>query len=287
MKKLLKTLLTLAAVLAVTAGITACQQDAGEKDALQAIKDKGVLTMGTSPDFPPSEFYILDENKKKIIVGSDIALGKAIAEKIGVELDIKATDFKSVLANIQAGQVDMGISGFAATEARKEVMQFSDGYQRESGEGYQGILTRKDIAEKYTTLDAFKEAGLTIGAQGGSIQYEMAEKLTDKSNIKQLGTMDALGLALNAGDIDAVIVSTDSAEPMLDTFTDFVILPQDGFDLDAENMYSTNVIGFPLGDEYASLIEVANEVIKEARANGDLEKWVEEAKALQDQAVEE
>ena len=114
----------------------------------------------------------------------------------------------------------------------------------------------------------------------------MAGKLTDQAKIKQLGTMEALALALNAGDLDAVVVSTASAEPILQTFPDFVILPQDGFDLDPENMYSTNVIGCPLGEEYQSLIDLANEVIKEARESGDLEKWNNEAKALIGQAVE-
>lgn len=255
-------------------------------DKLAEIKKRGTIIMGTSPDFPPNEFYILDENNKKQIVGSDIALGQAIADKIGVKLEIKATDFSGVLANIQAGQVDMGISGFAATEKRKESMQFSVGYQRSTSESYQGILTTKANAEKYPDLESFKAAELTLGAQAGSIQYEMAAKLTTEKNIKQLGTMDALALALNAGDIDAVIVSTESAEPMLETFPDLVILPQDGFDLDPEKMYSTNVIGFPLGEEYASLIDICNQVIEEAREAGLLDKWVEDAKALRDKALE-
>lgn len=256
------------------------------KDKLAEIKERGTIFLGTSPDFPPNEFYILDENNKKQIVGSDISLGQAIADKIGVKLEIKATDFSGVLANIQAGQVDMGISGFAATEARKQTMQFSVGYQRSTSEGYQGILTTKAKAEEYPDLEAFKAAELILGAQAGSIQYEMATKLTAEKNIKQLGTMDALALALNAGDLDAVIVSTESAEPLLDTFTEFVILPQDGFDLDPEGMYSTSVIGFPLGEEYASLVEICNEVIEEAREAGLLDQWVEEAKALRDKALE-
>ena len=119
-----------------------------------------------------------------------------------------------------------------------------------------------------------------------SIQYEMSLKLTAESNIKQLGTIDALALALDAGDIDAVIVASESAEPLLLTFTDFVILPQDGFDLDPEGMYSTNVIGFPLGEEYQSLIELCDEVIEESRAAGLLEQWVEEAKELRDLQAE-
>ena len=144
----------------------------------------------------------------------------------------------------------------------------------------------KENTEKYKTLEEFKAANLTIAAQSGSIQYELAMKLTDEANIKQYGTTDASALALDAGDIDAVIVSSNSALPMLDTFTDLTLLPKDGFDLDPDAMYSTNVIGFPLGDEYQSLIDLCNDVIEKARENGDLEKWVTEAKELSAQAVE-
>jgi ABC-type amino acid transport substrate-binding protein len=278
--------LALAAVLTLGTGLLAgCNQ---QEDVLEEIKKKGSLTMATSPDFPPFEFYVLDKDGKKQIVGSDIALGQAIADKIGVELDIKVSDFKGVLANVQGGQADIAISGFAKTEERMQAMQFSEGYQRSSSNGFQGILTTKEKAatDAFKDLNSIKEAKLNIGAQAASIQHEMAGKLTDQAKIKQLGTMEALALALNAGDLDAVVVSTDSAEPMLETFPDFVILPQDGFDLDPENMYSTNVIGFPLGEEYQPLIDLANEVIKEARESGDLEKWNNEAKALIGQAVE-
>lgn len=268
-------------------GVVGCSSSTSDSaDKLEQIKEAGKIVLGTSPDFPPSEFYILDENGEKQIVGSDISLAQAIADEIGVELEIKATDFNGVLANVQSGTVDMAISGFAQTEERKKVMQFSDGYQRDDSEDYQGILTTKEIAEKYKTLDEFKDANLTIAAQAGSIQYEMALKLTDESNIKQYGTIDAAALALDAGDIDAVIISSNSGEPMLDTFTDMTILPKDGFDLDPDAMYSTNVIGFPLGDEYQSLIDLCNEVIAEARENGDLENWVTEAKELSAQAIE-
>lgn len=282
MKKLLK--LALAGAMAVS--LVGCGSKGETQDKLEQIKAAGKIVMGTSPDFPPSEFYMLDENGQKQIVGTDISLGQAIADEIGVKLEIKATDFNGVLANIQAGSVDMGISGFAQTDERAKVMQFSTGYQRETSDGYQGLLVTKATAEKYKTLEEFKAAKLTIAAQAGSIQYEMAMKLTDEKNIKQYGTTDASALALNSGDVDAVVVSTSSAEPMLTTFPDLTILPQDEFDLDAEGKYSTNVIGFPLGDEYKSLIEVANKVINEAKANGDLEKWANEAQEKSVNAID-
>lgn len=283
MKKLLK----ISLVLALMVSLVGCSNGGEKKDKVEAIKEAGKLVMGTSPDFPPSEFYVLDENGEKQIVGSDIALGQAIADKLGVKLEIKATDFDGVKANLQAGQIDLGISGFSETEERKQVMQFSDGYQREDEDGFQGLLVKKSTADKYKTLDELKAANLKIGAQSGSIQYEMATKITSPKNIKQLGTTDAIVLALNAGDIDAMVVSTSQCEGFLKTFTDLVILPREEFDLDPTKMYSTNVIGFPLGEEYESLIKICNEVIAEAKANGDIERWVTEAKELSAKAIEE
>ncbi|MBS5114325.1 MAG: transporter substrate-binding domain-containing protein [Erysipelotrichaceae bacterium] len=282
MKKFLKAGL----VLALMVALVGC--GSGEKkDKVEQIKEAGKLVLATSPDFPPSEFYYLDDNGNKQIAGSDIALGQAIADKLGVKLEIKATDFNGVLANAQTGQVDLAISGFAATEERKKVMQFSEGYQRETSDGFQGLLVKKSTADKYKTLDELKAAKLKVGAQSASIQYEMAQKITDEKNIKQLGTTDAIVMALNAGDIDAMVVSTSQCEGFLSTFTDLVVLPREEFDLDPDGMYSTNVIGFPLGEEYESLVKVANEVISEARANGDLQKWADEAQELSKKAIEE
>lgn len=256
--------------------------DAGETDKLAQIKEKGKLVIGTSPDFPPLEFYILNDKGEKEIVGSDITLAKAVAEKIGVELEIKATDFNGVLANIQTNSVDFGISGFVATEQREDIMDFSEGYQQEASEGFQGLLVSKEIADKYKSMDELKNANLTIGAQGGSIQFETASLLTDAKNIKQFGTMDAAILALNSGDLQAVTVSTSSVEPLLTTFPDLVILPKETFNLDPENKYGTNVIGFPKGDDTTSFITLVNEVIQENKENGNLEKWRKES---EEQAV--
>lgn len=261
--------------------------DKAEADKLQQIKDSGKLVVGTSPDFPPYEFYILNEAGEKEIVGSDVALAQAVADEIGVDLEFKATDFNGVLANIQTNSVDFGISGFVGTDQRKEIMDFSDGYQQEVDDGFQGVLVSKKIADQYKTLDELKAANLVIGAQGGSIQFETAGLLTDAKNIKQFGTMDAAVLALNSGDIQAVTVSTSSVEPLLTTFPDLVILPKEEFNLDTENKYGTNVIGFPKGDDTKSFIDLVNNVIKENKDNGNLDKWKEEAKEQAKNALEE
>ena len=283
-KKLLVALLTVV----VAFVLVACggSESADGQDALARIKEEGVLNIGTSPDYPPMEFYVLDDNGDRQIVGSDIDLAQTIADEIGVTLEITATDFNGVLANVQTGSIDFGISGFTWTQERDQVMQSSIGYLQESELGFQGIMMQEAFAEQFSSLEEIEEAGLVLGAQGGSIQYELAQNLTDDSNIKQYSTLDVGLAALNEGDIDAMIVSTSSAEPMLVTFPNLTILPQESFDLDPERMYSTNVIAFPLGEEYESLIEVVNEVIQENIDNGNIEKWQAENVELSYKAVE-
>lgn len=256
------------------------------QDKLEEIKAAGEIVMGTSPDYPPFEFYVLDDQGDRQIVGSDIKLAEAIAEELGVELKINATDFNGVIANIQSKSVDMGLAGFNYTEERQKVMQFSEGYTQESTIGFQGLMMTEETAAQFNSLEEVEASELTIGAQGGSIQYELAQKLTADAKIKQYGTLDVGLAALNEGDIDAMVVATSSAEPMLATFPDLMILPEDNFNLDPEDLYTQVMIGFPLGEEYESLIALANEVIQKAIDNNEIEEWQAEAKALSLEAVE-
>lgn len=271
--------------------VTACTSSTAtaEADKLTKIKESGKLVVGTSPDYPPAEFYIINDAGEKEIVGYEMKFAKAIADKIGVELEIKATDFAGVQANVQAGQVDIGISGFSRTETRAKAMDMTEGYNQESSHGWQGIMIRKEDEAKYATLDDIKNAKLSLGAQAGSIQYELAQKLTDENKIKQMGTLDALVLALNAKDIDALIISTDNAESMLSTFPDLMVLPKEGFDLDPDAFYGVNValITKAKADENKAFIELVNEVIKENTDNGNFTKWRDEAVEQAKKAVVE
>src|SRR5699024_8130275 len=178
-------------VLLFSFALVACgendQANNGSGDKLEDIKAAGELTIGTSPDYPPLEFYVLDENGDRQIAGSDIALAQAIADEIGVDLNIRATDFNGDIANVESSSVDMGISGFTFTEQRADVMDVSEGYLQESTLGYQSLMMQKDMAEKFDALVEIEEANLIDGAQGGSIQFELAANLTEEANIKQYG----------------------------------------------------------------------------------------------------
>lgn len=276
MKKLLKALLAVVMMFAVTA----CGE---ERELLDIIKERGYITLATSPDFAPNEFYVLQDGEQKI-VGSDIALAQAIADEIGVELRINAVGFKQVIPEVQAGNADFGISGFSWTEERAKAVKFSENYSQTVSEGWQGIMIRKADKDKYKTLDDIKAANLKIGAQVGSIQKEMASKLTTQK-VEEIDSNILLAQELAKGTIGAYVITSTQAAAAMNGNDSIMLLPQDGFDLDPENKYDRVGAVFSMNANNDSLIEIVNKVIakaKEVNADGksQLDIWDEEAKAL-------
>ena len=256
-----------------------------EQDALERIKEQGYITLGTSPDYAPNEFYI-DDNGTRKIVGYDISLAQAIADEIGVELRIQESDFNTVIANAQAGEIDMGISGFAWTRSRENAVDFSVSYARDSEESsYQGIMIRREDIDKYTSLESFRELGAVVGAQGSSIQYEMAQTIVDDENIIQLSDTTSVAAQLSTGDLDAFVCTSTQAYALMQTYTNIVLLPQDGFDMDPDGLYNQTGVIFSKDPSFDSLQEVVNEVItasleKNEDGKSQMDIWYEEAVAL-------
>ena len=92
--------------------------------AAKEIKEKGKLVMATSADYPPYEWHLMKDGKDEI-VGFDVEIAKAIAQEIGVELEIKDLDFDGIIPSITSGQADIGIAGMSATPEREEAANFS------------------------------------------------------------------------------------------------------------------------------------------------------------------
>lgn len=279
MKKIFK--LVLVALMAF--GLSGCGTE--KKDALERIKEQGYLTIGTSPDYAPNEFYI-DVNGQKQIVGSDIALAQAIADEIGVELRIAESDFNTVIVNAQTGQIDFGISGFAWTKARAEVVDFSDSYSRDSNDtAFQGLMVRKEDVSKFPNKEAFKASDAKIGAQAASIQYEMAQTIADDANIIQLSDTSNVAMQLSTGDLDAFVCTSTQALALMQTYSNITLLPKETFNMDPENFYNRTGAIFSKDPSFDSLEEVVNQVIaksfeKNADGKSQFDIWYDEAMAL-------
>ena len=280
MKKLFKTVLVSLLALGTLAG---CSSDSSTStDRLEQIKERGYIVLGTSPDYAPNEFYIADENGDKQIVGSDIALAQAIADEIGVELKIQESDFNTVILNVQAGTVDMGISGFAWKAERAEVVNFSVDYSRAASDSYQGLMIRKEDEGKWADKDAMKAANIKVGAQNGSIQYNMALTITDEKNIVSLADTTACAALLSTGDIDAFVCTSPQALACMETYDNIMLLPQKDWDMDPDNEYDKTGVIVMKDSSSDSLLEVIDKVITDAKTVGDdglslLDVWYNEA----------
>lgn len=277
----MRKLVTLCLSLLMVFGLVGCSSSTPteEKDLLDVIKERGYMVLGTSPDFAPQEFYAMQDGKKEI-VGTDIKLAQAIADEIGVELRIEPSEFSAVITNAQTGLVDVGISGFSWTEGRAKSVIFSDDYSQVTSDAWQGIMVRKEDAEKYKNLDDIKAAQLKIGAQTGSIQYEMALKLTDEANIVPIGDNAICAQELQIGGIDAYIITSDQAKMAMKSQPNITLLPEDKFNLDPENKYGLTGAVFSKDIKNEEFIKVVNKVIADAKAEGLFDKWDEEVKTL-------
>lgn len=264
MKKLFCAALAAAMLMATMSGCGSSQ------NRLEKILESGKLVLATSPDFAPLEFEDLSSGEAQY-VGSDIELAKYIAEKLGVELEISAMDFSAVQAAIPSGQADIAISGFAKTEERAQNMELSTPFNI-TEDGGQTVLVAKGQGANYTTAEDF--SGLQIGAQNGSLQYNLvSSQLPDDVEIVPVGSLNDGVLMLETGKIDALASDLSNAELLLESHdgietTDFM------FEYSSEG----NVAAVKKGE--TELIEAVNEIIEEVNELGLYDQWKEEATEL-------
>lgn len=264
MKKLFCAALAAAMLMATMSGCGSSQ------NRLEKILESGKLVLATSPDFAPLEFEDLSSGEAQY-VGSDIELAKYIAEKLGVELEISAMDFSAVQAAIPSGQADIAISGFAKTEERAQNMELSTPFNI-TEDGGQTVLVAKGQGANYTTADDF--SGLQIGAQNGSLQYNLvSSQLPEDVEIVPVGSLNDGVLMLETGKIDALASDLSNAELLLESHdgietTDFM------FEYSSEG----NVAAVKKGE--TELIEAVNEIIEEVNELGLYDQWKEEATEL-------
>ena len=267
MKKIKKLFCAALAAAMLMATMSGC---GSSQNRLEKILESGKLVLATSPDFAPLEFEDLSSGEAQY-VGSDIELAKYIAEKLGVELEISAMDFSAVQAAIPSGQADIAISGFARTEERAQNMELSTPFNI-TEDGGQTVLVAKGQGANYTAAEDF--SGLQIGAQNGSLQYNLvSEQLPDDVEIVPVGSLNDGVLMLETGKIDALASDLSNAELLLESHdgietTDFM------FEYSSEG----NVAAVKKGE--TELIEAVNEIIEEVNELGLYEQWKDEATEL-------
>lgn len=246
---------------------------AESQGVLDQIKADGVLYVTLSPDFAPMEFVDSSKDGQEQYVGFDVTLAKYIADYIGVDLVIEPMSFDACQTAVYTGSVPMSISGYSWTEERSENYEISDYYYAGDNETEQVILIKKTNADKYTSAEDF--SGVDVGAQNASLQMNLLTSQLPDANPITIGDLGVGVLELQNGSIEALAVAKGNAEMILDSNPDLMICPWE-FEVAAE--YEANIILITKGE--TALLNVVNEALAKAYADGLYGTWYEDAVAL-------
>lgn len=184
----------------------ASNKNIGNNSVLRKIKRSKKLVVGTSADYPPLEFTTSVNGNTKY-VGVDMELAKDIAKDLHVKLVVKNMSFDSLLVALETGKVDMVISAMTPSPDRKKSVTFSRIYYKPSGEFF--LINKKDKG-KYRKVQDFK--GKTVGAQTGSMQYQLIQSQMKGSKVKGLSKINNLVLALQSGKVSGLVMEELTAK---------------------------------------------------------------------------
>ena len=227
----------------------------------------GTLTVLTSPDYAPYEFYAVT-NGVPTLAGFDVALANYIADYLSMPIEFIPMDFDGILMEVQTKKTAIGISGFSPTEERAEVVDFSKIYYA----GDQAFICLSSNASKFKSLEDTNNAKYTIAAQTGSIQVGLAEQYSPNADILQLTKATDIIAELIAGKIDGAYIETAVAESYKKNYPQIELVLSVPFDAEG------NVVLIAKGN--GAMVEAVNRAIDAAIADGSMGKFVEEAGVL-------
>ena len=273
MKKFLALMLALMMALSLVAcGNDAPPADDGANAPDDAVVENtyntltpGVLTVATSPDFAPYEFYVVDENGEYQLAGFDMALAQYIADYLGLQLEVIPMDFDGTLAELAAKTVDLSLAGYSPDPSRMDKMDFSEIYYT----GGQSFVTVKANADKFPSLEATNDPQWTIGAQNGSIQMDLANENSPEADIVSLTKVTDIIAELIAGTLDGAYIETAVAETYAINYPDLAVVLDVPYDAEG------SAVG--VSKDNTALLEGVNAAIAAALADGSMDKFVAEA----------
>ena len=264
--------LTLCALISLsTVLFGACSNDTGASDLsqLEQIKEAGKLVVGTSADYPPYEFHVTIDGEDQI-VGFEMDMAREIANDLGVELEIKDMAFDGLLSALQAGNIDIVISGMSPTPERMEAVNFSEIYYN----GVHNVLVNTEDLDTYKTIDSLKDASFAV--QKASLQEAIATDVIQATDIKGLTKISDLFLELQNDRVDAIIVSQDAVPGFLAEYPNIVV--NEAIDFGAD--FSEGSAAAVKKSEDTSLIDAVNESIEQLQADNKIEEFIQNATEL-------
>ena len=248
MKKLFAVLLSAMLLLAMAA----CGEQPQTPDDTQ---EPAVLHMATEGTFPPYEYY---DNGQ--LVGIDIEVAGAIAEKLGMTLETTDIAFDSIIPGVQAGKYDIGMAGVTVSEERLQQVNFSDSYAT----GVQVVIVKE--GGKVQSLDDMADA--IIGTQSGTTGFIYASEDFGDDHVKSFTkTTDAVE-ALKNGQVDCVLLDNAPAEALVEAN------PDAGLSI-LETAYTVEDYAIAINKENTDLQAKINAALAELVADGTLQSIID------------
>ena len=277
----MKKFLTLILALALTASLAACGSStapassgsgsagsaAGSGGASLTTAVDGVLSMATEATFPPYEYYDGDT-----IVGIDVEIAQAIADKLGLKLEVTDIAFDSIIPGVKTGKYDIGLAGMTVTDERLEQVNFTDSYAT----GIQVVIVGPNSS--ITSVDDLFAEGAShvVGTQTGTTGFIYATSDIQDAGLGEVKsfakTTDAVE-ALKNSQVDCVILDNQPAQALVAANADAGLSI-----LDTE--YAVEDYAAAVSKDNAGLTEAINGALKELIADGTvqtiLDKYISE-----------
>ena len=216
--------------------------------------EPGKLIMSTNAAFPPYEMTT-DSGEFE---GIDIETAQAIADKLGLELQIDDMDFDAALLAVQQGKSDMVMAGVTVTDERQNVMDFTDSYAT----GIQSIIVKED--SDIASMDDL--AGKKIGTQRGTTGYlYCSDDFGDENVVAYDDGLTAVQM-LNNGQVDCVVIDNAPAKEFIAANPGLKLL---------DTAYVEEDYAIGVGKGNTELKDAINTALEELKADGTLQAIVD------------
>jgi polar amino acid transport system substrate-binding protein len=265
-------------------GTTAASSAPAKNDAAIAllpeeVKSKGTLTVAADASYPPNEFF--DEDGKTII-GLDPDLAQALGGALGLKMEVKNAGFDGIIAGLQSGKYDLGMSSFTDNKEREEVVNFVT---------YLSAGTSFFVnAQKNTPVtDLASLCGLKVAVEKGTVQLDDATAQAKKCpsdkklTVQPYPDQNGANQALAAGRADVSMADSPVA--------DYQVKLSNGALKIAGTPYGTAPYGIAipksLGEEFPKALQAALKgLIDDGTYQKILDKWgLEKSAAISDPVI--